>query len=70
MTAAFVAALLGGMWARGLPHAQRNQELEKQVCVFSTCLLLQSGVHETQWCFLLCLVGHSLQHIAVVASLV
>jgi len=31
MTAAAVAALLGGMWAQSLPHAQRNLVLEQQV---------------------------------------
>ena len=31
MTAAAVAALLGGMWAQNLPQAQRNLIIEKQV---------------------------------------
>ena len=48
MTAAAVAALLGGMWAKGLPQTQRNLLIEQQVKAIyslSSNLLIAQSTH-------------------------
>jgi len=45
MTAAAVAALLGGMWAKGLPQTQRNLLIEQQVKAIYSSQSTHCAIH-------------------------